>query len=221
MRILIVSLAGLLGWAAPARAASPVAIVEDVKGKVAGVEFMDYVLPGRTIDLGANGSIVLSYLTSCWRETITGGKVTVGAHESRVESGAIERTKVDCDADSAQISDREASQSAATAFRGIREDKQPAKPMVFTIYGLSPLIESGARGKLVIERTDVPGERHEVTLPAKSMVKSRFYDFALAGKSLTAGGTYTAVLGSSRTVFKVGQKAKPGATPIVGRLLRL
>jgi len=35
------------GLVASAAAQAPVAVVEDVKGKVAGVEFMDYVAPGK------------------------------------------------------------------------------------------------------------------------------------------------------------------------------
>jgi hypothetical protein len=63
----------------PALAAPiPVALVEEVSGAPAGVEFMDYVETGKTIELGARGGIVLSYLNSCVRETISGGTVTVG-----------------------------------------------------------------------------------------------------------------------------------------------
>jgi hypothetical protein len=55
---------------------SPVAVIEDVRGNPAGLQVMDYVEPGKVIQLGSNDSIVLDYLTSCWRETITGGTVT-------------------------------------------------------------------------------------------------------------------------------------------------
>ena len=60
----------------------PVAVVEKVTGKVVGVEFMDYVTPGKVVKLGPQGSIVLEYMTSCWRETITGGTVVVGSGEA-------------------------------------------------------------------------------------------------------------------------------------------
>jgi hypothetical protein len=54
----------------PALAAPiPVALVEEVSGAPAGVEFMDYVETGKTLEL-ARGGIVLSYLNSCVRETI-------------------------------------------------------------------------------------------------------------------------------------------------------
>ena len=74
-----------------AKAQSPVAVVEEVKGKVVGVEFMDYVTPGTVIKLGPKGSIVLGYLKSCWRETITGGTVVVGVEQSLVHLAEIEQ----------------------------------------------------------------------------------------------------------------------------------
>lgn len=88
---------GSLGFMASALAQASVAVVEEVKGKPSGVEFMDYVAPGKVIKLSPKDSIVLGYMTSCWRETITGGTVLVGAEQSMVHEGEIERVKVDCD----------------------------------------------------------------------------------------------------------------------------
>jgi hypothetical protein len=65
-----------------ASAQSPAAVVEDLAGSVPGVQFMDYVEPGQIIRLGAHDRIVLGYLKSCWRETISGGTVTVGNEQS-------------------------------------------------------------------------------------------------------------------------------------------
>ena len=221
MKTSILVAAVVLGWVASAAAQSPVAIVEDVKGKVSGVEFMDYVAPGKVIKLGADGAIVLSYMSSCLRETIRGGVAIVGTDESKTSLGEVSREKVDCDNKSARLSDREATQSAATTFRSIEPKKQEAAPREAVIFGLSPMIELAQPGKIVIERIDVPGERIEATLSAKTLVKGRFYDLAAAGKSLMPGGTYAATLGSRRTVFKVDAMARPGASPIVGRLIRL
>ena len=85
IRIAVVALATVMS---PALAATiPVALVEEVSGAPAGVEFMDYVETGKTIELGARGGIVLSYLNSCVRETISGGTVTVGTDQSDVQGG--------------------------------------------------------------------------------------------------------------------------------------
>src|SRR5215475_7856408 len=123
MRSLIGAMVAAFCLAVPALAETPVAIVEDVQGKVDGVEFMDYVAPGKVIKLGPKGSLVLGYLKSCWRETITGGVVLVGTEQSAVQLGEVQRVKVPCDANAAQLSERAANQSAATTFRSIRSDK--------------------------------------------------------------------------------------------------
>ncbi|WP_027524909.1 hypothetical protein [Bradyrhizobium sp. Ec3.3] len=221
MRRLIGATAGVFCLAAPAWAETPAAIVEDVQGKVDGVEFMDYVAPGKVIKLGPKGTLVLGYLKSCWRETITGGVVLVGAEQSSVQLGDVQRVKVPCDANAAQLSEREANQSAATTFRTVRSDTKGAPAKLPTIYGVSPLVQAKSGSTLVIERTD--GKEPTITVPLKSdnLVAGKFYDFAKAGKTLTPGGTYLATLGARRYTFQVDAQATSSAAPIVGRLLRL
>ena len=216
----VIALIGATGLAA---AQAPVAVVEDVQGKVTGVEFMDYVAPGKVIKLGPAGRVVLGYMKSCWRETITGvGTVIVGAEESMVHLGDLKAGKVDCDSNHSQFVDQTVGESAATIIRGIDGTSPPR----VTVYGLSPIIEiKGIEikgfGKLVIERLDVTGERYDVDLTPASVTRGRFYDFAKTQTALKPGGTYAASLGSQRTVFLVDRRAEPGSTPIIGRLLRL
>ena len=221
MKSLIGAAVGAFCLAAPAFAEIPAAIVEDVQGKVDGVEFMDYVAPGKIIKLGPKASITLGYLKSCWRETITEGVVLVGAEQSTVQLGNVQRVKVPCDANAAQLSEREANQSAATTFRTMRSDTKVAPPKLPTIYGVAPLVQAKSGSMLVIERTD--GKEPTISVPLKSdiMVGGKFYDFAKAGKSLTPGGTYLATLGAKRYTFQVDASATTSPTPIVGRLLRL
>src|SRR5579859_5426601 len=205
-----VSLTGL------AVAQTPVAVVEDVQGKVTGAEFMDYVAQGKVIKLGPGSLVVLGYMKSCWRETIKGvGTVIVGAEESLVHLGEVQGSKVRCDSDHAQLIDREIGESAATSFRSI-EDNVSAQPR-FTLYSLSPVFETTGRGKLVVERLDVRGERYDINLAAASLVRRKFYDFAKTGTSLKPGGTYAASVGPQRTVFLIDRLAEPGPTPIIGR----
>jgi hypothetical protein len=59
---------------------------------------MDYVQAGQIIRLGPHQTIVLSYMSSCLRETITGGTVTVGTDWSEVQSGEVRRLRGQCDA---------------------------------------------------------------------------------------------------------------------------
>jgi hypothetical protein len=221
MRSLIGAVIGVICLAAPAVAETPAAIVEDVQGKVDGAEFMDYVAPGKIIKLGPNATLVLGYLKSCWRETITGGVVLVGAEQSSVQLGDVQRVKVPCDANAVQLSEREANQSAATTFRTMRSDQKSAPSKLTTIYGVSPLVESKVSGTLAIERIDAKEPPLSVPLKNDILVRGKFYDLAKAGKALSPGGTYLAVLGTRRFTFQVDAKATSSQTPIVGRLLRL
>jgi hypothetical protein len=223
MKGLIGAVIGIFSLAASAASQVPVAIVEELQGKVDGVEFMDYVAPGKVIKLAPRAMVVLGYMQSCWRETITGGTVIVGAERSMVHLGEIQRVKVDCDLSGIQLSDREAIQSAGSISRDLNSNQRAPTPPTpqLTLYGLSPIVEVRGGGTLVIERIDAPGERYAVQLGSSSLVRGKFYDFAKAKKSLTPGGTYTASLGSRRITFKIDSHAMPGSTPIIGRLLRL
>jgi hypothetical protein len=218
MKCIFGAVLALVGATGLAAAQAPVAVVEDVQGKVSGVEFMDYVAPGKVIKLGPAGRIVLGYMKSCWRETITGvGTVIVGAEESMVHLGDVKAGKVDCDSNHSQFVDQTVGESAATIIRGIDGTSPPR----ITLYGLSPIIETAGPGKLVIERLDVKGERYDVDLTPASVMRGRFYDFAKTQTELKPGGTYAASLGSQRTVFLVDRRAEAGSTPIIGRLVRL
>src|SRR6267378_311143 len=182
MKSLFAAIVVFVGFTGLAAAQAPVAVVEDVQGKVTGAEFMDYVAPGTVIKLGPAG-------------------------------------KVQCDSGHSQLVDRQVRESAATVVRSIGDDVS-MMPQV-TLYGLSPVVETTGRGKLVVERLDVAGERYDVNLTAASVVRGKFYDFAKAKTSLKPGGTYAASLGSQKTVFRVDHGAEPGPTPIIVRLVRL
>ncbi len=85
-------------WESAAIAADrPVALVESVEGAPgAGVEFLDYVYPGQTIELGPDGVVVLFYLSSCSVETVKGGRLTIENGAGKVEDGTIDVKKVPC-----------------------------------------------------------------------------------------------------------------------------
>jgi len=221
MKSLIGTVVGAFCLAAPALAETPAAIVEDVQGKVDGIAFMDYVAPGKIIKLGPKASITLSYLKSCQRETISEGVVLVGTEQSTVQLGEVKREKVPCDTNAAKLSEREANQSAATTFRTMRSDAKGAPAKLPTLYGVAPLVQAKSGSTLVIERTD--GKEPTISIPLRNdvMIAGKFYDFAKAGKSLTPGGSYLAILGAKRYAFQVDASATSSPTPIVGRLLRL
>jgi hypothetical protein len=220
MKSMLAALVGLVALAGSAFAQTPVAVVEDVQGKVTGAEFMDYVAPGKVIKLGAGGMVVLGYMKSCRRETISGiGTVVVGAEESLIHLAEVKAGKVDCDSSHSQLIDRTVGESAATVVRSLdgKTDNRAAASPRLTLYGTSPMVET----TLVIERLDVSGERYDIDLTPTSAVRGKFYDLAKTGTALKPGGTYSASLGSQRAVFLVDRYAEPGATAIIGRLVRL
>ena len=220
MRKAIVVVIGVMGFATSAAAQSPVAVVEEVQGNVTGAEFMDYVVPGKVIKLGSGASVVLGYMKSCRRETISGtGTVIVGQDESKVHLAEVDAGKTECDPAQAHATTRATSDVAATVVRSLAKNVAPGSPQL-TLYGASPLVEAKGRGTLVFERLDQKGERQQFDLTGKQL-KGRFYDLAGTSKPLTPGGTYAATFASRRIVFRVDPQAKPGPTPIVGRLLRM
>ena len=213
----------MLTIGAPAQ--SLVAVVEDIRGGPPNLEFMDYVEAGKQIQLSPNGRLVLSYLKSCYRETITGGKVTVGASFSQVTGGQVDRTQVACDGGKMQLSYQVASKSGASMFRELhRAEQQPALPLAqpqFILYGASPMVEIKRGSKVVIERVDQAGERFEIPGAGRPLKHGRFYDFAEDHKQLAAAGLYRATIGTKQVVFLVDSNARPGKTPITTRLLQL
>jgi hypothetical protein len=82
-------------------------------------------------------------------------------------------------------------------------------------------VEVTAPGPLSIERIDRDGERFVVDVGPEQLVHGRFYDFAKWSRDLTAGGVYRLSQGARDIVFKIDAHARPGHTPIVGRLLRI
>ena len=88
------------------------------------------------------------------------------------------------------------------------------------IYGLSPVIEIAKPGKIVIERIDRPGEKFEANLTAKMLVKGRFYDLAApASRSQPAAPSRHGRIAARGVQGR--SAARSGASPIVGRLVRL
>jgi preprotein translocase subunit Sec61beta len=212
---------GGLIWMAAALAGEPVAVVEDVSGKASGLEFMDYVDSGKVIKLEPRDRIVLDYLKSCWRETITGGTVTVGDEQSQVQFGKIERVRVKCDGGHMALSPEQSVESAGLISRSMREhpgDGQKISPQVM-LYACTPIIDVRGGDTLLIERIDKQGERMELSIKPAQLVRGEFYDFASTNRVLTAGGVYRATLGAKQVVFKIDEAAPPMA-PLGSRLLR-
>jgi hypothetical protein len=225
MRSIRLTILVLLVWGGPALAGGPVAaLVEDVTGTSAGVEFMDYVETGKVIRLNPQDSVVLSYLYSCVHETITGGTITIGREQSEVQSGKVERMSTACDAGRMILTAELASQSAAAVVRAAEAKRDQPRLLPspqFTLYGSSPMVELvRGGGSVEITRVDQSGEHYILTIGTPESLHNAFYDFAAAGMALSAGGVYRATVGAQSITFKIDPSAKPGKAPIVGRLVR-
>ncbi|HYB09595.1 MAG TPA: hypothetical protein VEJ16_07985 [Alphaproteobacteria bacterium] len=209
--------------APPAAAGDPVAMVEDISGKPAGVAVMDYLSSGKVIQLGASDRLIISYFHSCTREKITGGVVTIRTDQSDVVGGTVQREKVECDGGHLHLTTEQAANSGVVVFRappkpGVRTAEFPIER---TLYGLSPLIDLRGGGKLVIERLDEAGEKIELDLPAKELMRGKFYDCAKHEVALAPGGVYRASVKGRSVVFKIDPLAQPGEVAFAARLLQL
>jgi hypothetical protein len=222
-RASFIGLLGLCLLAGAARADEPSALVEAVTGAPAGIQLMEYLEVGRTIELGPRDTIVVDYLRSCIREIVTGGVLTIGPEQSMVAGGTLQREKVECDGGHFHPSAEQSGSSGVIVFRGERKPDGHRVNVVVerTLYGLSPLIDLRGAKKLVIERLDPPEERVVIDIRAGDLVNGSFYDFAKAQRRLVAGGIYRASADGRSIVFKIARAAKPGQSPLAGRLLRL
>lgn len=197
---------------------SPVALVEEVAGRVSGIAEMDYMSSGKVIRLAPQDRLVLSYLASCQRETITGGVVTVGTERSDVQNGNVRRETITCDSGRLRLSPQQAARSGVMVFRGT-----PAPATVqaeITIYALSPMVDGIGAGPLVIQRMDKAADQIAVNV-TPAILRKQAADLAKAGVRLEAGGVYTLKAGERQIVFKVAPDARDGGGPVLGRLLRL
>jgi hypothetical protein len=119
--LVVVAGLGLSGLApAPqALAESLSAIVESIEPPRGDVRSLDLLAAGTVIELQAGDKLVLGYLLSCTRETITGGKVTIGSDQSKVEGGQVERGKISCDGTVDADSAAGSNEAAVVAIRSL------------------------------------------------------------------------------------------------------
>ncbi|MCF4164131.1 hypothetical protein L2U69_00545 [Zavarzinia compransoris] len=95
-----------------------IAVVEDVAAPASGLQFMDFVFAGQSIDLGADGRLTVSYLSGCRSETITGGTVQFSPNGARAVGGTVSATEApNCETTMARI-DADATEAGAVAVRG-------------------------------------------------------------------------------------------------------
>jgi hypothetical protein len=185
------------------------AIVEAVDPPRGDVRALDLLAAGRVIELRAGEKLVLGYLLSCTREVITGGKVTIGSGESKVERGQVERGKISCDGTVDAESAAGSNEAAVVAIRGLGSAAAeglrvvPSQQPVFVLFeGEVP-----ADPTLTIQRLD----RDEALL--RVSLFGRALDLKVTGMKLTPGGLYSATCGGRKVAFKIADNA--GLAPVV------
>lgn len=193
----------------------PVAIVEEVSTTNVGVGIFEYLEAGRQIRLSASDKLVLGYLSSCLRETIHGGDVTVGTAQSAVDGGLVIREEVECDGGAADLSVAEASQSGVIAFRqGPSSQTRGTRSRPIKVFSSEPVfLFSEQASQLVIHRLD----RHEEDLNLP--IRQAWLNMAEQNLALFAGGLYEARVGTAKLVFEIAPDATAGG-PLVGRLIQ-
>jgi hypothetical protein len=201
--------------ALPARAAEPTsAMVESISKPVAGVAEMDYLAPGRTVTLPPDGVLVLDYLASCTRETITGGTVHIGPEASTVEHGHLIRHRMECDGNDLQLAARQSDVGGVAVYRGIEHEKPS-----LTLRGTMPIILARGSGPILIERLDESEPVRD--LAGRAAGGRAVVDLASTQTELTAGGIYRVSQGKRSVVVKIADDAAPGALPLMQRMLPL
>ncbi len=209
----IVPLAGTVS-AQSASAGQPVALVENIQSRTAGVDFMDYLVAGRKIHLSPSDRLIVGYLQSCWRETIAGGTVTIGNEKSTVFGGKITRTRVPCGRGHVQLTAGTAQRSGALVKRGFRKQTQ-------VVYGLPPVLELRSTGRLRLERLDRLERPREFQIRPEHLIAGSFLDFGKMPAKWRAGGRYRVSLGADSLDFRVHQDARFETSAVISRLVRM
>ena len=199
----------------PARTGELVAIVEESEGDTGEAQLFDMLEAGQVITLGSGGRLVLGYLRSCWRETITGGEVTIGAEHGTVARGRVFRELVECDGGSLILTDAQSDKAGAMVYRAPPGEDGAAPPQVI-LFSLTPAFRvSGAVAEVAVERLD--GEMPAMTLP----VRRGAADMAETGHRLAPGGRYRASAGEAHVTFAVDRLAEAQGGPLIGRIVFL
>lgn len=207
----VIGLALLLPWR-PATAA-PAAIVEDVAPSLTAPEILDYLDEGSTIELKPGDWLVVDYLSSCVREEIHGGKITIGNSQSTVAGGQVKRNTVPCTSN-AQLSQAQAGKSGGMVFRKPPKPAGQALPHAsLTVSSLSPILRPRTASAIQLQRLDQADK--VVALPA-----GRAADLEKLGLRLAPGGLYRATAGTASIVFRIDPAALPQGGPLLNRLVQ-
>lgn len=179
-----------------------VAILEEGSVASAGLAEWSLLAEGTSFELGGGESIVIGYMTSCQRETITGGAVTIGAKQSEVSGGTVAREGVQCAEPRLDLSAAESQQSATIAFR-------PADSLKH-IYTRTPLLFGRGSPTIFLEIVEAESSR---TI-GKVQTEAGRIDLAQENLELEPGKTYLLKTSRNTVMVEVDAAAKAGGTTL-------
>lgn len=213
-----IAILAVLALSQPAVAApsGPVAIVENTIGDVAAVAPLDLLREGDTLSFASNEGMIVSYLESCQRENIRGGKVVIGRTQSEVSGGNVVREGVACDPAALALTPEQANQSATLAFRD--PDSGDADPIaaeaVFALASRHPVVLALDLSEIWLEDQRMPGSRR------KLIATDGVVELTTLDAPLPKGGVYRLEGGGRSLVFRIGREATDAPLPLLKRLIR-
>ncbi len=187
-------------------------MVEAISTQRDDVVEMDYLSPGQTISLAGDETLVVGYFLNCTQETITGGTVTIGEHESTVQGGSIETRFISCDDQVVQFSLNQQQAAGTTVLR----PGEPCNALVpdIVVYDISPLF-----------RLAVPSAPLDYSPACEASSKEwpsvpstgKTIDFRELGIELDPGTTYLLRQGEHSVVLLVSKLAERNAVSLIAR----
>lgn len=194
-----------------------VAIVEDVSSSVTDVQPMELLRTGRQIRLGESDTVIISYFSSCQRESIQGGEIVVGTTQSDIKGGNIARKRVACDASALALSPEQANQSATMVFRkpdNVTSGDPVAAEAKFVMSTRLPLVFAPDLDSMTVEDLRHPGRHWSVKF------RKGVADITAGREPLERGGVYRLVAGERSLAFRIGKEATDAPLPLLQRAIR-
>jgi hypothetical protein len=187
----------MLLFGLPANAEEPMILVESISAPASNVSPMTYINTGATIDLGQSTVLVLDYLNSCVRQTITGGVVHVGVPVSQVDNGSFKNARLAC----------------GVVYRALGD------PLL--IHSTDPLFVATTAGTLVITQEGEPeSPKIQLQIPDNGRHGPFALDLSKANAPpLQPGITYRATMGDRHVIFRVAQGAGGDNVPALQRIV--
>ena len=161
------------------------ASIEDIENAPdAGVSFLDYVYPGQVIELGAAGTIVLSYFVSCRIETVTGGRLEVTREASIVSGGRLSQQEAPCQYDQTMV-------TAETGEAGAGVTRIPPGDAIFdewTVKATRPIFKWARAGDATVVVIDLDADPDTPVWTAR--VNGSHIDYPADATPLEVGPPY-------------------------------